>query len=539
MMQDARDKVRYDWIKRLQAKDPGSDVLQKEAAIIEEQKSDLIQEAVAPAGLAAGGSAMVRGYLPDTSELLSKPADDWVEDFNNLTWSNPSVMTPPLPTLQSAALQDPAWGITLAEAMMTPEPKDTPAWTYIIDGLSQADLTAEQQASLLDIMRSSTIQARCGDSIAEHLYTIVKHGGKPFAADIIDQAENVASSLWPHIECDTKPEENRSWFDHATSFYGVGYLPLFWANATGIRMRNQGRRGLTDACKESMTAMLNENTTKGFLAQSAIGTQTTFLLKADEQWTTENVLPLFSTYEDPRAVPSWEGFVRAQRVDAVTSEHLGLTMHQQLDAISRMLPAPEDQRNLARCYSAMLCYYAQDPGSWLKETVLSNERMATLTEEEIHNRLRQTNPVQQMDWWHRWIRNYWDDRQNGLPEPFSNDEALVMWSWAAEMPAVYPEVARMAAGTPFGRAEWTDLEPILEKLSELPAAREHPRETAELLSVLLPKAGPDYYQAARRMAEPLFHSILEDASGTSQDLRTQRLIYQLVTWMRGSSEPSQ
>ena len=537
MTQDpARERVRYSWIKRLQEAGSDSEVLKKEAAIIEEQQQNLPQDIGTLGGIGITSFAIKPGTMPDLSELLSKPVAEWAEKFNGLIPDGPSDQSPPLRTLESAITHNPEWAISLAEAMLTPAPKDTPAWPSIITGLCQADLTQDQQTSVLDIMGNSIIQAKCGDSIAGHLYDIVKYGGKPFAPDVIEKAETVASSLWDRIQCNTEPTANESWFHHATSGCGVGYLPLFWSSAAGIRMRNQGIDRLTDACRNSLTAMLTEKTTKGLLAQSAIGTQTAFLLKADEQWTAANILPIFDSSDDPRALPSWEGFLRAQKVDDITSQYLGEVMHNRLNTIYQMLPTPEDRRNLAKCYSALLCYYAPDPGSWLKETVLSNGQMAALTEREIHRKLGRSDSVQQQDWWHRWISNYWNDRRSGTPEPFSNEEALLMWGWAAEMPAVYPEAARMAASTPLEQAHWTDIQPLLETLSELPAAKEHPWETAELLSVLLPKTDPDFQQAARRMAEPLYQAILEQTKETVSD-QHQGILDQVALWMGSNSQP--
>ena len=394
MTQDAaHERLRYNWVKRLQEADPSSDLLQKEAAIIEEQQPDIIPRTGTFPAFRVSQFAADHGLPVDAFQLLDRPPTEWVEVLNDLSRSSPPAMTPPIPVLELAATRNPEFGITLAQAMMTPEPKDTPAWPSIITGLCQAELTREQQSSVLGIMSNPTIQARHGDAIAEHLYGLVKHGGKPYALEVIDQAEHVASSLWTHIECDTPPAQNESWFDHARSYSRVGYLPLFWANAAGIRMRLQGQRNLTDECRESLGTMLGDTTTKGLLAQSAIGAQAAFLLKADEEWTANNLIPVFANNEDPRAPVSWEGFVRAQHVDEITSQYLGGVMHRNLNTIADSLPSAEDQRFLARCYSTILCYYVPDPGSWLKDAVVLGEQMATLTQMEIHNRLRHTDAV--------------------------------------------------------------------------------------------------------------------------------------------------
>ena len=536
MMQDAtHEEIRYNWIKRLQAVDPGSDLLQKEAAKFEDLHPDLSVEIERHPSLMVRGTKEESGPPRNTYQLLGKPPSDWVPILNNLTWERDPALTPPDPVIESAATKDPGYVITLAQAMMSPQPMDTPAWPSIISGLCQAQLTREQQSSVLGIMGNPTIQARNGHSIAEHLYGIVKHGGKPYAIEVLDQAETLASSLWNGLQCDIAPAANQSWFHHSTSFYGVGYLPLFWANSAAIRMRHQDQGNLTDACRLSLGAMLNDSTIKGRLAHSAIGTQTAFLLKADQEWTAGNLIPVFASNEDPRCSVTWEGFVRSQHVDDITSQYLGGLMHRNLSAIAEALPTAEDRRFLARCYSTVLCYYAPDPGSWLKDTVDSNLPMAALTQMEIHNRLRQTDAVQQTDWWARWIRDYWRDRQQGTPGPFSADEAVVMWGWASEMPAVYPQVAEMAAGIPLGHVDWIQMEQLLEKFSQLPPAREYPWQTAGLLPVLLAGVEPAQFPTARRIVEPLVNAILDESKYTTDDKAKQELVYRIIHWMQQPS----
>lgn len=442
-----QERNQYNWIKWLQDADPDSDLLQREAAIIEDLHPDWTPATNPYQGISIWPMATETGVELNPDSLLSKPASYWAPDLGKIGWQNPQSLTPPIHAIEMAVRRNPTWGIELASEWIQPEPKETPVWGDIINGWNQSDLTEEQQSTVLNIVGDPAIQLKHGDLIADHLYNLVKFGGKPYAYNLLGQAEAVARSLWEHIESDTPPESNESWVEHATSFYGVGYLPLFWTNAASIRIRHQEDFSLNDGCRQSLRKMISQETIQGFLAQSVIAGQTAFLLKADEGWTLENVMPLFEKSSGQQAAAVWEGFAAAQNIDQPTAEYLGSTVHQQLPRIAQSLSTDRDRMNLARCYSSILCYYAADPKLWLKETVRDDDNMAILTTTAIQHRLRQADPVQQKDWWSRWLKDYWQDRILGAPRPLSNTEANELISWAPYLPAVNMEAAQMAAAT--------------------------------------------------------------------------------------------
>ena len=288
-----REKAQYNWLKGLQAADPTSVLLKQEVAKIEDLHTDWEPSNQPPTAWAMWATNPQAGDEPNPNSLIGKPITEWASQLNNISWRTPRTMTPHLPLVQMTARNNHGWGIELATTMMTPQPKDVPAWEDIILAWNQSDLTESEEMSVLDIIAHPVIQAGHGQLVADHLFNLVKYGGKSYVLNLLDKAEAVAQNLWPHMNVDTPPQQNESWLEHSLNYSSTGYLPLFWANASAIRMHQQTNAGLSESCKRSFSMMLEDHSIRGFLAQSAIASHTAFLLNADERWTQTNVLPLF------------------------------------------------------------------------------------------------------------------------------------------------------------------------------------------------------------------------------------------------------
>ena len=522
------ERIKYEWLKWLQEEDPDFAPLHQRTAIIEELHPDWHPVSKPYLGIHIGQVEFQNEDPFDADQLLSQPGHHWAPEFGKLSWSDPETLTPPLYSLQTAVRQDPAWGIEVAQAMMIPEPHDTPAWTDIVTGWDQGELTEEQQASILSIIANPQIQSKHGDTIAEHLYNLVRYGGKPYALNLLDQAESLALPLWDHMQVDNKTEPNQDWMQYGIAQHGIAYLPLFWTNAAAIRMRKRRGTNLSQQCRQSLGRMLTEDSTRGLIAQSAIASQTAFLLGADQSWTLENVIPLFSKSNEQQAAAAWEGFIAAQTIDELTAEQLGRTMHEQLQSIASMLPTPQGKVNLARCYSAALCYYTDDPNTWMKETAQKAPDMLSPTMTAIRQLLHQADAVQQKDWWSRWIKEYWKDRNLGAPKPLTDREANELVSWVPHLPAVYEEAAQMASNTPLTTVDQTSIQEISQSL----AAQEHISQTAQLLLALHRRTQHTTPPSCWLPAKSLIEQILAPLDNTEDKL----LMDELLTRIESSTE---
>ena len=515
------ERTAYRWLARLQRADPDCDLLKRSIAQIEDRHPDWHPYPPNQSETEDFQSENA-SYPRSPDELLSMPGDYWADKLASSLPHDPAHRTLLSPQTQEAVKRNPSWGIDLARATIDANLIKNPAWYYIITGWDQSDLTESQQSSVLDIIADPQLQSNHGDTIAEHLYKLVRHGGKSYAFKLLHQAESVAKSLWPHMKTDTPPSQPESWVEHAIGYYGVGYLPLFWINAASVRSRHEDRVRLGESCKQSLNQMLQETSTRGFLAQSVITSQTAFLLRADEDWTARYVIPMFKEVDQQRAVAVWEGFLGAQNLNEQTAEHLGQTIHTRLPEISEMMPTTRNRQNLARCYATALCYYALQPSSWMKETAGTvDDDISALITTQIQYRIRQADQSQQADWWSRWLKSYWTDRNRRVPRPLGESEANALISWTPHLVGAYVEAAELAAGT-----EIDLIDPlILAELAESPAAREHPKTTADLLRSLYGKTRaknlPVEWISVRQLIVDILGSLEQGESISLQEILSQ------------------
>ena len=51
---------------------------------------------------------------------------------------------------------------------------------------------------------------------------------------------------------------------------------------------------------------------------------------------------------------------------------------------------------------------------------------------------------QQREWWSRWLKQYWENRSNGVPTPLSQVEIVHIIDWTIKLPAAFPEAVELA-----------------------------------------------------------------------------------------------
>ena len=206
------ERTAYRWLARLQQADPDCDLLKRSIAQIEDRHPDW--HPYPPNQSETEDFQFENASYPlSPDKLLSMPGYYWADKLASSLPHDPAHRTLLSPQTQEAVKRDPSWGIDLARATIDTNLIKNPAWYYIITGWDQSDLTESQQSSVLDIIADQQLQSNHGDTIAEHLYQLVRHGGKSYAFKLLHQAESVAESLWPHMKTDTPPSPPESWLN--------------------------------------------------------------------------------------------------------------------------------------------------------------------------------------------------------------------------------------------------------------------------------------------------------------------------------------
>ena len=66
----------------------------------------------------------------------------------------------------------------------------------------------------------------------------------------------------------------------------------------------------------------------------------------------------------------------------------------------------------------------------------------------IGHRLRDLDENRQREWWNVWLKDYWQNRLQGVPDPLHDTEIGLMLEWVIHLPGVFSEAVGVAIQMP-------------------------------------------------------------------------------------------
>ncbi len=471
------ERRRYNLLKALQETDPQCQILKDEIVPIEESHNWDWRDPLLP-GFIVGELKVVSEDSFATSTLRNTTAEDFVTLLIQSQRQNQIAnLIPPLPSVQEVTRQYFEWGTEVAQELERRQHWSNPVWKDIISGWSNADLQPEQHRQILTWFSKSGVYSHHAGAVAESLHAMVRNGGKAYAPDLIDEAEQVALPLWDNLHCDDRMPV-QGWHEAAFSYYQIGHLTRFWLDATAIRARTSAVTAFSPTCIRGLGQIVGDDSLKGDIGTAVLAGQTDFLLQIQQPWTEANIQPMF-TCGGNRERAAWGGLVEAKNISRQVAQSIGPTFQEKFgDLTEQPGNEPFTQKLFADAYTKLLCHYAPDPEKWLKETIKKcTSDTAALVAQAMQNRLREADPEQQKDWWDRWIFQYWRDRNMGAPLSISPAEGSRMIGWTPHLTESFPEAVELAKETPW---EGPSTQLFIE-LSRSSAVSKFPDTAAELL----------------------------------------------------------
>ena len=447
--QNATERRRYNLLKALQETAPKCQILRDEIAPMEEAHSWEWADPLLP-GLMISEPVVISGdpFTPNSlKETAAEQLVSWLMETNRQ--AQPEELIPGLWSVQETTRQNPQWGDGIARELAKQRQWSEPVWKDIISGWRGADLQEEQYRKVLEWFSMRDVYTHHAGDIAESLHALTRNGGKSYAINLIDEAEQVALPLWDHLRCGEEMPV-QGWHEAAFDFYQMGYLTTFWLEATAVRTRASQRERFSPISMRGLNQIVADDSLKGDLGVAILAGQAGFLWHVDQPWAEETIQPMF-TCGGNRESAAWGGLVEAQNITPQVAQVLGHTFQ---DKFSELLEQPNNEprakRLFADAYTKLLCHYAAEPRQWLKETVKNcSKETSVLIAEAMKNRLRETDAEQQKDWWERWVREYWQDRNMGSPKPISPAEGYHMVGWVPHLTEPFAEAVTLAKATPW------------------------------------------------------------------------------------------
>ena len=427
-------------------------------------------------------------------KLLARPADEWLEKL----LSSPSTIAhyDLQHVVQDAAKQDFKWGLDLADALASKENWEANLWPTLIYAWRETELDENQGRAVLNVLKNANMHQKYGRKVAFMLYDLVKDGGTPCALDLLPQANKIAVALWDNINRDDPYEKMPDWLASAIK-HPAGTLAQFWLESLSLWRKHQDPAPdqLDGDYLAALSKIVKDRTIAGRLGKSVLAGYFASLLEIDENWTKENLLPLFyrknhSDADDYKAI--WDGFLTWRRLIPSVAELLSEAFLDAVQQINRDLSEQKRRNRFINCYTVMLVYFALDAiEQWILEFFTHSDADARHTfANEIGHRLHHMNETQQQEQWNHWLKPYWQNRLDGVPKPLESDEIKRMMDWLPRLKGVFPEAVELAIQMPQSEAGGKRASLAIYHLKRSNLLEMHPEATAKLMLYMRPSLPP-------------------------------------------------
>lgn len=384
--------------------------------------------------------------------------------------------------IREACKQQVRWAFALAAVLAERSLWSSDLWPAVIWGWQEAELSVGDWRAVLATTAKPELHAAHAYDVANLLYSIVRDGGKPFALDLLEQANAVALPVWQALEPNERDENIDDWLSRAINRPG-GVIVEFWINGLSLLMHGKSgpERTLPDNYRQWFTMVVQDPTSKGGMGRSLFASQMAFLFGLDEVWTRQYIVPLFSDADRQKFVQAWDGFLVRGRLYPALVDAL---MPAFIAALARLdADFPDRRRRFVEFYTALAVFHVADPTQQLLPALFQHGSAEDRVSFASHLGyfLRQMQPTAKQQLWDGWLHRYWQDRLQAVPAALDEAEIRAMLEWLPDLGDSFPAAVSLAVHSPVIRIEHSH---ILYDLRESELVTRYPTETAELLIYL-------------------------------------------------------
>ncbi len=496
-------RAHFDWLDWLHQADPTCALLQAALSPIKSAYPDWTRDEH-PDMTHWMSSGWVGPRSPWTVEqVLSKSPAEQLEELLNFQgdWFRGPDRDGLLSVIQEACKQQPTWAFNLDATISARSLWDSDLWASMLRGLRDAELTLDDWARALNCISRHELYTKHAYSIADLLYAIVRDGGKPFALDLLDQANIIAFDLWQSLPREDEESVINDWLSRAIN-RPAGVVVEFWINGLSLHLHDKSgdERILPRNYREWFTSVVQDETIVGGLGRSLLASQVAFLFGLDESWTREHIIPLFSSPDAQKFSQAWDGFLVWGRFNTPLVDAL---LPAFLAALARLDTDLADRRQrFIEFFTVLAVFHVDDPTIQLLPDLFKNgtlEDRSTFAS-QLGFFLRQMDESARHNLWERWLHRYWKNRLQSVPLPLDDIEVKQMLEWLPHLGELYPQGVTLAISAPLTQIEHAHL---TYEMQESDLVTRFQTETAKLLIYLCPRIQGYHGTYIRKIAEQL------------------------------------
>jgi hypothetical protein len=414
-------------------------------------------------------------------QLLSREPSEHLHDlltFEGKHFDGPS-RDGLLSNVREACKQKACWAFMLAQTLTEKTQWSSDLWPALMRGLQENDLGIDGWRDLLTIASNPALQSEHVYDIANLIYALIGNGGKPFALDLLEQANAISLTTWLALEANPQDEKSEGWLSRAIN-RPAGVIVEFWTEGLSLLVRGKtgAERTMPENYRHWFMLVLDDRTSKGGMGCSVLASQTAFLFGLDEKWTCQHIIPLFSDPDRQKFAQAWDGFLTRGRLyptlaDALLPAFVSAIPRLSVDLVGR-------RQRFIEYYTALAVFHVSDPTQKLLPALFqrgSSEDRLTFAS-QIGYFLRNIVQPAKQKLWDGWLHRYWQGRLQGVLATLDEAEIRKMLGWLPHLDSAFPDAVALAVRSPAIQIEHSF---TLVALRESDLVTRFPEETAELL----------------------------------------------------------
>ena len=485
----------FTWLHWLQEADPACELTEESIASLRERYPRLPPQEHPDFTVYTTEARHVEPQTPwSVSKLLSRPAEEWAEELLMFRGKDPlgPNRTGLLREVEEASTQEFEWGIDLADTLIQSGDWNADLWPPLMRAWSH-ELDACRHRQTLTKLRNADLYSRHTRSVADTLCALVKDGGLPYTAELLAEANELASALWYGLDRSQPVQKERNWLFRAIN-HPAGVVAEFWLQSLALWQKQQDLRpnSLGDEYELALSGIVQDTTSVGMLGKAVIASRLGFILASDEKWTEQHLVPLFECEDGDTRQAVWNGFLYGP-----LNPHVADSMKDAfLTAVSSMEYLFPDEgevrQEFVRFYAGMVAYFVDQPLDVWIPRFFKNAKAEDKHQfaRALGSELRRMDNVRQHEWWKRWLKLYWENRLQSIPAPLDAGEVEAMLEWLPYFDVLFPEAVDLAIKmprTPLERAL------IIHEMSTGGLWPKYPEATTKLLIHLAKSKSPEWF----------------------------------------------
>jgi hypothetical protein len=380
-------------------------------------------------------------------EFLKKRPAEWLEYF--LAFKGEDFEGPDRPGLLQnigkAVQQDFNWGIELAGLLIDQIGPTSDLWESVIGGWNGAKLSGKQWEYILSILDDE----RLAEEHSQYISDLLQHGAEKeeegIPVRLLDKADDVAQRVWATLKGERDAEPN-DWLGRAINHPG-GKLAMFWLHALS-RTRKEAEQkegGLLQPYRERFETIVSGTNEAANLGRVVLASQLGFLFTVDQAWAKKNIIPLLDWDCDiQQARQAWDGWLSWGRLTEPLLDELIPLYKKSFSHISSELKG--ERGRFVEWVVAISLFWMDDPlkNEWVTDFLQKAEEQDRIGfASQVGSHLMTMKAETKGALWERWLKRYWEDRNQGTPVRLADGELKEMVEWAGELEPVFPEAVEV------------------------------------------------------------------------------------------------